>query len=187
MHIGYARTSTVDQVAGFEGQLRELEAAGCKKVFKEQVSSVAARPELDAVLAYLRDDDVLVVTKMDRLARSMRDLLNILDRVEAKGAALKIIGLGLDTSTPTAKLILQTLGAVGEFERTNMLERQKEGIAKAKADGKYRGRVPTAQRKAGQVRTLAASGKRPSAIARELGIGRSSVWRILQSKVAAQV
>ena len=178
MLIGYARTSTVDQEAGFEAQKRDLEAAGCKKVFSEQVSSVATRAQLDIALDYLRDDDVLVVTKLDRLARSMRDLLDIVARIEAKGANLRILAMNLDTTTATGKLMLNVLGSVAEFERSMMLERQREGIAKAQAEGKYRGRVPTARAKSGDVQRLLAEGRGPSEIAAQLGMSRSSVWRI---------
>ena len=89
MEIGYARTSTIEQVAGFEAQRRNLIAAGCKKVFAEQVSSVAEREQLMAALDYLRDGDVLTVTKLDRIARSMRDLMEIVHRIEEKGAGLR--------------------------------------------------------------------------------------------------
>ena len=178
MLIGYARTSTVEQEAGFEAQKRDLEAAGCKKVFSEQVSSVATREQLDAALEYLRDDDLLVVTKLDRLARSVRDLLEIVARIEAKRANLRILAMNLDTTTATGKLMLNVLGSVAEFERSMMLERQREGIAKAQAEGEYRGRVPTAQAKAGDVQRLLAEGSKPSEIAAQLGMSRSSVWRI---------
>ena len=99
MIVGYARTSTFEQRAGFEAQERELRAAGCEKVFAEQVSSVAARPQLEATLDYLRDVDVLVVTRIDRLARSVADLCAIIKRIEAKGATLRILAMNLDTST----------------------------------------------------------------------------------------
>jgi len=179
--IGYARTSTVDQEAGFEAQIRDLKAAGCDRIFQEQLSSVSAnRPQLEAALDYLRvgDGDVLVVTKLDRLARSMRNLLDIVAMVEAKGASLQILGMNLDTSSPTSKLILQVLGSVAEWERSMMLERQKEGIAKAKGEGKYKGRAPTAQAKADDVRRLRAEGVGATDIAKQLGIARRSVYRI---------
>ena len=142
MLIGYARTSTTEQVAGLEAQQRELRAAGCTRLFVEQVSSVAEREQLSAALDYLRDGDFLVVTKLDRLARSVRDLMEIVHRVEAKEAGLRILAMNLDTTKPTGRLMLQVLGAVAEFERAMMLERQREGIAKADADGKYKGRKP---------------------------------------------
>jgi DNA invertase Pin-like site-specific DNA recombinase len=187
MMIGYARTSTVEQEAGLEAQQRDLGAAGCGKVFAERVSSVAKRAQLEAALDYVREGDTLTVTKPDRLARSVADLLAIVARLEAKGVALRVLSMGgseVDTRTPTGKLMLTMLGAVAEFERALMLERQREGIAKAKDEGKYKGRVPTAQRQADDVRRLKAEGVKPVEIAKRLGIGRASVYRIL-SEVAA--
>jgi DNA invertase Pin-like site-specific DNA recombinase len=180
MEIGYARTSTVDQVAGFEAQRRDLIAVGCKKVFAEQVSSVAEREQLMAALDYLRDGDVLTATKLDRVARSVRDLMEIVHRIEEKGAGLRILAMNLDTTTPTGRLMLQVLGAVAEFERAIMLERQREGIAKAKAEGRYKGRAKTAMAKAAEVETMLAAGITPSDVARKLGIGRSSVYRAIR-------
>jgi DNA invertase Pin-like site-specific DNA recombinase len=106
MKIGYARTSTTEQMAGFEVQLAELTQAGCEKVFREQVSSVAPRAQLEAALDYIREGDVLVVSKLDRLARSTQHLLEIADRVKRKGADLQILNLGVDTSTATGQLLL---------------------------------------------------------------------------------
>jgi DNA invertase Pin-like site-specific DNA recombinase len=180
MIIGYARTSTLEQVAGFEAQERDLKAAGAKKVFGEQVSSVAKREQLDAALDYLRDGDVFVVSKLDRLARSVGDLCAIVKRIEAKGATLRVLQINLDTSTPTGKLMLNMLGSIAEFERSLMLERQREGIAKAKGEGKYKGRAPTAMAKGDDVRRLAAEGMTREAIASELNIGLASVYRALR-------
>jgi DNA invertase Pin-like site-specific DNA recombinase len=182
MRVGYARTSTVDQAAGFEAQRRDLLAAGCKKVFAEQVSSVAERGQLKAAIDYLRDGDVLVATKLDRVARSMRHLIQIVDQVEAKGAGLHILGMNLDTTSATGTLMLQVLGAVAEHERTMMLERQREGIAKAKAEGKYKGRAKTAMAKAGDVETMLAAGVSPTEVAKRLKIGRSSVYRAIRMR-----
>lgn len=181
MLVGYARTSTLDQTAGLEAQLRILEAAGCERIFQEQVSSVdvKARHKLDQALSFVREGDTLVVTKLDRLVRSMAHLVEIRQRLEARGTHLKIIDLNLDTTTPTGKLMLNLLGSVAEFEREIMLERQREGIAKAKAAGKYKGRAPTARAKSDSVLSLRASGVSPTAIAQQLGLGRASVYRIL--------
>lgn len=184
MLIGYARTSTVDQDAGLEAQLKELEALNCDKVFNEKVSSVQTRKKLDAALDYLRDGDMLVVTKMDRLARSMFHLLEIAKIIEDKGAFLKIISPEMDTSTSHGKLVFNIFGSVAQFEREVMLERQREGIAKAKAEGKYKGRKPTAQAKAEDVIRLKDEGVKPTEIAKQLGIGRASVYRILQAQAA---
>ncbi len=182
MQIGYARTSTVEQAAGIEAQQRDLKAAGCEKVFAERVSSVATRAQLEACIEFAREGDVLVVTKPDRLARSVADLLAIVARLEAKGIALLVLSMGgqpVDTRTATGKLTLTMLGAVAEFERTLMLERQREGIAKAKDDGKYKGRVPTVARQAEDMRRLLAEGVKPAEIARRMGVARSSVYRVL--------
>ncbi len=181
MILGYARTSTFDQKAGIEAQLKELTTAGCEKIFSEQVSSVdmVARKKLVEALEYLRDGDTLVVTKLDRLARSVGHLMELLDVLKAKGAHLRILSMGIDTGTATGKLMLTVLGGVAEFEREIMLERQREGIAKAKAAGKYKGRQPTARAKAAEVKQLHDEGVGATEIAKRLGIGRASVYRIL--------
>jgi len=179
MRVGYARTSTMDQAAGFEAQLAELAQARCEKVFREQVSSVAPRAQLEAALDYIRENDVLVVTKLDRLARSTQHLLEIADRVKRKGAHLEVLNLGMDTSTATGKLLLTMIGAIGQFEREMMLERQREGIAKAQKEGKYKGRAPTARAKAAEARALRAEGVGATEIAKRLQMGRASVYRVL--------
>jgi DNA invertase Pin-like site-specific DNA recombinase len=184
--IGYARTSTVEQVAGLEAQERELRSAGAEKVFSERVSSVARREQLEGAIDYCREGDVLVVTKLDRLARSMADLVVITSKLKAKGVELQVLAMNLDTTTPTGKLMLNLMGSFAEFEREIMLERQREGVAKAKADGKYKGRVPTAQRKAGEVVQLRGRGVRPEEIALKLGISRASVFRVLKDQRAKQ-
>jgi DNA invertase Pin-like site-specific DNA recombinase len=181
MIIGYARTSTIDQEAGLEAQLRDLKAAGADKVFQERVSAKGSRGALSHALDYIRDGDVLTVTKLDRLARSIRDLMEIVDQVSAKGASLRILDMALDTSSATGRLMLGVLGSVAEFEREVMLERQREGIAKAKAAGKYTGRKPTARAKADQVLSLLHLGKTETEVAEELAISRSSVQRIKTS------
>lgn len=185
MIVGYARTSTLDQVAGIEAQKRDLTSAGCEKIFHEQVSSVdvAHRDQLGLALEFLREGDTLVVSKLDRLARSVSHMHELLARITAKGAALKILNMGIDTNTPTGKLMLNVLGGVAEFEREIMLERQREGIAKAKADGKYKGRVPTAMRKADEVKALCEAGVGATEVAKRLGISRASVYNILNANV----
>ncbi len=182
MMIGYARTSTLEQQAGFEAQVAELAGVGCERVYREQVSSVGRRPQLDAALDALRKGDTLVVTKLDRLARSVRGLMETVDTITEKGASLRILAMGLDTSTPTGRLMLGVLGSVAQFEREVMLERQREGIQKARSDGKYKGRKPTARAQAAEVKRLAAEGMGATAISRKLGIGRASVYRCLDAK-----
>ncbi len=180
MIVGYARTSTTEQEAGLSAQLRDLEAAGCDRVFKEQVSSVDrdARHELNAAMDYVRDGDTLIVTKLDRLARSVTHLLELVEALKAKGATLRILAMDIDTGTPTGKLMVSVLGSVAAFEREIMLERQREGIAKAKAEGKYKGRKPTAKAKADEVLRLLADGYGATEVAKLIGIGRASVYRI---------
>ncbi len=186
MLVGYARTSTVEQVAGYEAQLKALAAAGCEKVLKEQVSSVAKRGQLAAAMEFIREGDTLVVTKLDRLARSVADLLRINATLDAKGAHLKVLDLSVDTSNATGKLLFTMVGAIAEFERALMLERQREGIAKAKADGKYKGRKPTARAKTAEIMALRRQGVSPNKIAVDLGVGRSSVFRILADQRVVQ-
>ena len=184
MLIGYARTSTLDQKAGLETQIDDLQKAGCERIFEEQVSSVdvTARDQLAAALDFARDGDILVVTRLDRLARSVAHLMQILDDLKAKGANLRILGLGIDTGNSTGKLILTLLGGIAEFERDIMLERQREGIAKAKAAGKYKGRKPTARARSKEVLEMHEAGIGPTKIAEKLGIGRASVYRILTAE-----
>ena len=179
MIIGYARTSTLDQIAGLEAQLRELEAVQCQKIFQEQVSSVAVRIQLEAALDFAREGDVLVATKLDRLARSVADLMTIIKTLEQKEVGLRILNLGMDTQTPTGKLMLTVLGGVAQFEREMMLERQREGVAKAKAAGKYKGRTPLPTELRQEVASLAESGLAKNKIARQLNIGEATVYRIL--------
>lgn len=180
MLVGYARTSTLEQAAGLEAQTRDLTALGCERLFSEQASSVGDRPQLAAALDFVRAGDTLVVTRLDRLARSVSHLGTILDTLTAKGVALRILNLGLDTGTPTGKLILTVMGGIAQFEREIMLERQREGIAKAKAAGRYRGRAPTARARAAEIEALAAKGLSMAKIAKQLGIGVGSVHRCLR-------
>ncbi|MCE1237992.1 MAG: recombinase family protein [Hyphomicrobiales bacterium] len=183
MLIGYARTSTTEQLAGLDAQLRDLEAAGCEKVFAEQVSSMASRPEFARAIEFAREGDTLVVTKLDRLARSVGKAWEVVEELESKGVGLRILSLGgepVDTRSATGKLILTIFAGFAQFEREMMLERQKEGIAKAKAEGVYKGRKPTARGKADDARKLRAEGKTVTEISKALGIGRASVYRAIE-------
>lgn len=185
--VGYGRVSTIEQTAGLDAQRRDLSAVGCTKIYAEQVSgSTVKRPELASALDYVREGDTLVVTKPDRLARSVADLLAIERRLAAKGVALRVLSMGgseVDTRSPTGRLMLTMLGAVAEFERELMLERQREGIAKAKGEGKYRGRAPTVMRQIDEIHRLRdQEGLGPTEIARRLGVARSGVYRALDKK-----
>jgi DNA invertase Pin-like site-specific DNA recombinase len=186
MLIGYARTSTVDQDYGLDAQIEALQAAGCDPEFihREKVSSVANRPKLDEVLKHLRKGDTLLVTKLDRLARSMRDLLRIVDLIQEKKAALRILGTDIDTGTPTGKLMLNLLGSFAEFERQIMLERQRAGIARAKTEGKFKRRKPTARAKSDAIMQLHGQGVAAAEIAHRLEISRASVYRVLEDERA---
>jgi DNA invertase Pin-like site-specific DNA recombinase len=179
MLVGYARTSTLDQSAGLEAQLRDLKVLGCEKIFSEQVSSIGQRKALEAALDFVRAGDTIIVCKLDRLARSVGHLGDIVERLRGKGVALRITDPAIDTGSATGELVLNVMGAIAQFERQMMLERQREGIAKAKADGKYKGRAPTARAKADEVKRLDAEGVSLSEIARRLAIGKASVHRIL--------
>jgi DNA invertase Pin-like site-specific DNA recombinase len=182
MLVGIARTSTLDQQAGLEAQLRDLQAFDCEEVYQEQVSSVGERPQLDAAIKSLRKGDKLVVTKLDRLARSVRHLGELLETLEAKGAGLVILSMGgqqIDTTTATGKMMLNVMASVAQFEREMMLERQREGIAKAKAEGKYTGRKPTAMNKSDAALSLLKTGMSKATVCEQLGISRASLYRIL--------
>ena len=184
MMIGIARTSTLEQVAGLETQVKALESYGCEKIYKEQVSSVAERKQLNAALGSLRSGDKLVVTKLDRLARSVKHLGEIVDTINNAEASLVILDMGgtaIDTSNPTGKLILNVMSSVAQFEREMMLERQREGIAKAKAEGKYKGRKPTARAKTEMVLLAKKQGVSPAQIIRDLDISKTSYYRILET------
>lgn len=182
---GYARTSTVSQVAGLEDQVAKLKAVGCtdQTIYQEQVSSVkmADRVEFAKVLAKLVKDDVLVFTSLSRVARSMIHMMEIEAAVAAAGATIKILDMSVDTSTPQGRLTFNLFSSIAQFERENMLERQKVGIAAAKAEGKYTGRAPTAQAKAAKVLSLDKKGLTKQEIADACSIGIASVYRILKA------
>ncbi|MCF7718045.1 recombinase family protein [Aeromonas jandaei] len=177
--VGYARVSTGGQ--SLEVQLRAL--AECNKVFQEKVSGASDdRPQLALLLDYVKEGDVVMVTKLDRLARNTRHLLEISEFLQHKQVALRILNLGIDTSTPTGKLMLTMIGAIATFERELMLERQAEGIELAKRRGVYKGRKPTAMAKGNEVLALVAKGLPRTEIAKRTGISISSVQRILRSQ-----
>lgn len=182
MNIGYARTSTVDQIAGFESQLQELKAINCEKIFQEQVSSISTRTQLQAAIDFVREGDILVVTKIDRLARSVSELMTIIQALAQKKVGMRILNLGMDTQTPTGKLMLTVLGGIAQFEREIMLERQREGVAKAKMAGKYKGRKPIASDRQREVIRLAATGTSKVNIAKQLQIGEATVYRLLKKQ-----
>lgn len=184
MLIGYARTSTLEQQAGLEAQQRELTALGAERIFSEQTSAVGPRQALQQAIDHARAGDTLIVTKLDRLARSVVHMGSLIETLKAKGVALRIVNLGVDTATPTGVLMLNLMGGIAQFEREMMLERQRDGIAKAKGEGRYKGRKPTVRAKSADIAALAASGASMGAIASQLGIGKGSVHRILKASAA---
>jgi DNA invertase Pin-like site-specific DNA recombinase len=178
--IGYARTSTMEQVAGFEDQKRQLEAAGCTKMFAEQISSVSKdRPEFARMLDFAREGDVIVATKIDRLARNAVELLQFAQGLKNRGIGLRILGQNVDTTTPTGWFVLTIFAGLAEMERTQMLERQRIGIEKARRDKRYKGRKPTAPEKVAEVLKLNTDEHRPTDIARRVGLARATVYRLL--------
>lgn len=178
MQVGYARVSSTGQSLDIQNEA--LAAAGCEKVFAEKMSgrSTKDRNELADALDFVREGDILIVTRLDRLARSVGDLHHIIERLTAKGVAFKCINQsGVDTDTSTGRLMLAVLGAVAAFENDIRRERQLEGIEKAKLAGKYRGRPATISPDA--VRELRDQGMGATEIAKRLNIGRASVYRAL--------
>jgi DNA invertase Pin-like site-specific DNA recombinase len=177
--IGYARASTTDQ--DLSVQEAALRAAGCETIRAEKRSGTTTqgREALQTVLDCLRPGDVLMVTRIDRLARSIGDLQDIVRSVKARGAAFKAAEQPIDTSTAAGKCFLDLLGVFAEFETNLRKERQLEGIAKAKAAGVYKGRPASIE--VDRVRELKARGMRPTDIAKALGIGRASVYRVLEA------
>ena len=177
MKYGYARVSTTDQDLTI--QIDALNAAGCENIRQEKVSgtSVQGRDELNTLLEFMREGDELVVTRVDRLARSIRDLQNIVYDLNKKGVTISATEQPIDTKTSAGKCFLDMLGVFGEFETNLRKERQMEGIIKAKEKGVYKGRKPSVDVE--KVRELRDSGLGASKIAKELGIGRASVYRAL--------
>jgi len=175
---GYARVSTTDQDLGI--QIKALEAAGCDIIRKEKVSGTSrkGRTELETLLEFIRPGDQLVITRIDRLARSMRDLQNIVHDLKERGVTLKATEQPIDTSSAAGKAFLDMLGVFAEFETNLRKERQMEGIAAAKKKGVYKGRPQTINPQ--EVIRLKKEGLGATAIARKLGISRDSVYRALR-------
>lgn len=177
MIIGYARVSSAGQ--SLDIQIEALTAAGCEKIEAEKKSGRTAvdRPELARALDQLRTGDQLVVTRLDRLARSVEDLQRLVEQINATGAAFRCLQQGgVDTTTSTGKLMLAILGAVAEFENDIRRERQRDGIEKAKEKGIYRSRPATIDEQ--QIASLSEAGLGATEITRRLGISRASVYRV---------
>lgn len=181
---GYARVSSIDQDLGI--QQAALKAAGCELIRAEKASGAHrdGRSELQVLLDFLRPGDTLMVTRIDRLARSLKDLQDIVHELKAKDVALKATEQPVDTGSAAGKAFLDMLGVFAEFETNLRRERQMEGIRAAKERGVYRGRKPSID--PAEVRRLRTEEKLgPAAIARRLGIGRASVYRVLREREPA--
>lgn len=182
MLCGYARVSSSGQ--SLDVQLDALKEAGCEKVFAEKRTGTTTdgRDALADALDFVREGDTLVITRLDRLARSSVDLHNIIAKLTTKGVKFRCLQQsGIDTDSGMGKLVLAILGAVAEFETDIRKERQREGIDKAKANGVYKGRKRSVD--AQKVQELHAAGVKPATIAKELNIGRASVYRALENRV----
>ena len=178
--VGYVRVSSLDQDS--TTQLNRVKSANCKKVFSEKQSGTTTegREALADCLEYMREGDVLVITKIDRLARSARDLHNIVHDLEKRGISLKVLDQSIDTSTPHGKAFLGMMATFAEFETNIRKERQLEGIAAAKEKGAYTGRKPTAQAKKPEILELLAQGMSKPKIAAAVGVSVASVYNVLK-------
>lgn len=179
--IGYARVSSVDQ--DFQIQVDALENVGCHKIFTEKKSGTSknGRTELEICLNYLRDGDTLIVTRIDRLARSLRDLQNIVHDLKERGIDIQATEQQINTQTAAGKAFINMLGTFAEFETSIRKERQLEGIAKAKSKGVYKGRKPTAIAKSARVKEMIDDGFHKQEIADRLEMSLASVYRIYNS------
>lgn len=181
MNFEYARVSTDEQAT--TAQLDALHSAGCKRIFEERASGGRwDRPELHRMLDQLRQDDVVVVWKLDRLARSLKDLLSIMDKIDIAGAGFRSMTEAIDTTTPAGRMMMQMVGVFAEFEREMIRERTRAGLERARKKGRHPGRKPKLsddQRQ--EIRDLVRSGKRTEAeAARLFGVHRSTISRLMR-------
>jgi DNA invertase Pin-like site-specific DNA recombinase len=187
MLLGYARVSTDDQDAA--AQVQALEAAGCQIIFTEKASGGRwERPELHRLLAQLRPGNTLVVWKLDRLARSLRDVLTIMDRIEKAGAGFRSLTEVIDTTTPAGRMLLQMVGAFAEFERAMLKERTQAGLAAARKEGRIGGRGPAlkAEQQAEIIKLVRSETKTAAEAARLFNVHPATVSRLLRRTAAAE-
>lgn len=191
MRIGYGRVSTRDQNP--EAQEDALKGADCDPVFVDKASGkLASRPELDKALIAAREGDEFVITKLDRLGRSLKNLIELSEQLDKKGVTLVVLSQGIDTSTPAGRMFFQILGAIAEFERALIVERTNDGLAAARARGRVGGRKQALKPR--QVKLaqemydeLGDDGKRKhtvQGIADELGVARTTIYRYLERNKA---
>ncbi|MCB0927266.1 MAG: recombinase family protein [Mycobacterium sp.] len=186
MLIGYARVSTAEQDPAL--QLDALESAGAQRIYTDHgvSGSVASRPELDRCLDALREGDTLVVWRLDRLARSLRNLLDLVETLSKRGVHLRSLTESIDTGSASGRMILSVFGALAEFERELIRERTAAGLEAAKARGAKLGRPALlTDAQLDQARTLVAAGHRTTEVARTLGVGRSTLYRALRTTTEA--
>jgi DNA invertase Pin-like site-specific DNA recombinase len=179
--IGYARVSTADQ--NLDAQVDALTAAGCAKIYSEKASGkLSKRPELDKALEYLREGDTLVITKLDRLGRSLKNLIQLAEDLHARGVNLSVLSMGLDTTTAAGKMFFQIIGAIAEFERELISERTREGLEAARARGRKGGRKTVMNpQKIAAARAMYDSGEHTvDAIAKTLSVSRQTIYRHLE-------
>ncbi len=180
MKIGYARVSTTDQ--NLDAQLDELRKAGCEEIFQEKRSGVdSEREQLADALRMIRKHDVFVVTKLDRVARSMVDFWNIVQEIEEKGASVQVLNMNLDTASSQGRLMMGVLSSVAEFERSLIRERQQDGIVRAKNAGKHLGRPKMDEQLKADVVAFVKEGNSKPAAAEKFNIGVSTVYKILKN------
>ncbi|WP_063025176.1 recombinase family protein [Nocardia niwae] len=184
MRVGYIRVSTVDQ-----NTVRQLDGIDVERTFTDKASGKdTARPQLDELIAFVREGDTVIVHSMDRLARNLDDLRRLVRTLTGKGVRVEFVKESLTFTgedSPMANLLLSVMGAFAEFERALILERQREGIAAAKARGAYTGRKPAlTTEQAHALRARAASGERKSILAREFGVSRETVYSYLRAGTA---
>jgi len=185
MIIGYLRDISNGQ--SVQSQIDQLKAAGATKIFQEQPAAAKRdRSQLNMLMADIREGDTVVVTSLDRIAHNIKHLREVVESLAAAGVAFKVIDNGIDTSTPHGSIIRMLLGAITDFEQRMVRERQSEGIDRAKREGRYKGRKPTAMAKKEEVLALNAQGLTKQKIADQLKIGIASVYRILKRHAASQ-
>ena len=181
MLIGYARVSKIDR-QDTRAQVQELKRAGCKRIYQENASGGRwDRPQLHKALDQLRDGDVFVVWKLDRLSRSLKDLLNVLERIREVGAGFRSLTENIDTTTAAGRMMLQMLGAFAEFERSMVKERTRMGLQAARERGGVGGRQPklTSHQRAEAIKMVTNGDKSAAEVARLFRVHRSSISRLL--------
>lgn len=189
MKVGYKRVSTIVQ-----NDSRQLAGLELERIFVDHASgkNTSERPQLQTLIEFIREGDEVYVHSMDRLARNLKDLLGLVEKIRNKGASLHFLKENLliesqAQQSPMTTLMLSMMGAFAEFERSLILERQREGIALAKQKGLYKGRKPVSKEKLEQAKDLLKQGQKVSAVARQTGLSRASLYKYLKPKTTVQM